>query len=68
MKLSDFTRPALRAHAVSAAALATVSFAHAHARSTSLGPAPHAKVSAASQSTIHSRAPLEPATYALTLQ
>lgn len=43
MKLSDFSRPALRALAVSAAALAVSTTAYAHARPTSYEPAPNAK-------------------------
>ncbi|HEV3424099.1 MAG TPA: hypothetical protein VG105_10035 [Paraburkholderia sp.] len=44
MKLSDLSRPALRASAVSAAAPAVASTAYAHARPTSLEPVPNAGV------------------------
>ena len=67
MKLSDFSRPALRALAVSAAALAVSTTAYAHARPTSYDPAPNAEVSTPSQLTIHFSEPLEPAFSKITL-
>lgn len=67
MKLSDFSRPALRALAVSAAALTVSAAAYAHARPTSYDPAPNAEVSTPSQLTIHFSEPLEPAFSKLTL-
>jgi methionine-rich copper-binding protein CopC len=61
MKLLNFSRPALRASMLGAAALLATSTAFAHAHLTSSEPAANAEVSAPTEVTIHFTEPLEPA-------
>lgn len=61
MKLFNFSRPALRALALGAAALAMTSTAFAHAHMMSSEPAANAEVTAPTEVTIHFTEPLEPA-------
>ncbi|MDE1179542.1 copper homeostasis periplasmic binding protein CopC [Paraburkholderia sp.] len=61
MKLSDFSRPALRALAVVALAATMTTTAFAHARPVSSEPVPNTEVAAPGDVTIHFSEPLEPA-------
>ncbi|WP_106284056.1 copper homeostasis periplasmic binding protein CopC [Paraburkholderia sp. BL25I1N1] len=67
MKLPDFSRPALRASMLGAAALLVTSTAFAHAHLSSSEPAANAEVAAPSEVTIHFTEPLEPAFSKITL-
>ncbi|MDR8396832.1 MULTISPECIES: copper homeostasis periplasmic binding protein CopC [Paraburkholderia] len=61
MKLPKFSRPALRASMLGAAALVVTSTAFAHAHLISSQPAANAEVVAPTEVTIHFTEPLEPA-------
>ncbi|ASW00325.1 copper homeostasis periplasmic binding protein CopC [Paraburkholderia aromaticivorans] len=61
MKLFHFSRPALRASMLGAAALVATSTAFAHAHLASSEPAANAEVVAPTEVTIHFTEPLEPA-------
>ena len=61
MKLFNFSRPALRALMLGAAALVVTSTAFAHAHLVSSEPAANAEVAAPTEVTIHFTEPLEPA-------
>ncbi|MFM0072771.1 copper homeostasis periplasmic binding protein CopC [Paraburkholderia sediminicola] len=61
MKLFNFSRPALRALTLGAAALVMTSTVFAHAHLVSSEPAANAEVAAATEVTIHFTEPLEPA-------
>ena len=67
MKLFDFSRPALRALTLGAAALVVTSTAFAHAHLASSAPAANAEVVAPTEVTIHFTEPLEPAFSKITL-
>ncbi|MFM0241775.1 copper homeostasis periplasmic binding protein CopC [Paraburkholderia phytofirmans] len=67
MKLLNFSRPALRASMLGAAALLVTSTAFAHAHLGSSEPAANAEVAAPSEVTIHFTEPLEPAFSKITL-
>ena len=61
MKLFNFSRPALRALTLGAAALVVTSTVFAHAHLVSSEPATNAEVVAPTEVTIHFTEPLEPA-------
>jgi methionine-rich copper-binding protein CopC len=67
MKLLNFSRPALRASLLGAAALLVTSTAFAHAHLVSSEPAANAEVGAPAAVTIHFTEPLEPAFSTITL-
>jgi methionine-rich copper-binding protein CopC len=67
MKLFDFSRPALRALMLGAAALVVTSAAFAHAHLSSSEPAANAEAVAPTAVTIHFTEPLEPAFSKITL-